>query len=89
MKPKVKARDVQNKSISFRFISTQNCNFLQFEILSKSKQFLFVMRSKPNRERLGSFNVTNIRYTRAALNIPSGNLPSSQEFLMEDDNSDE
>ena len=47
------------------------------------------MHSKPNRERLDPSPLTNMLYTQAAFNIPSGYLPSSHEFLKEDDDADE
>ena len=70
--------------ISFRFISTQNCFVLIF--------FRFVIQaifSLINRERLDSSRMTNMLYTRAALNTPSNHLPSPREFSMEDDGTDE
>ena len=81
------------------FVSTQNCFVLvsfrinirseDFRFASKSKQSRFVTRLKPNREWLDSSRVTNILYTRAALNTPSGHLPSLHEFSKEFDGTDE
>ena len=52
----------------FRFISKLlGFGFVSFRMNFLSDEFRFVMRSKPNRERLVSFRVTNMLYTRAAL----------------------
>ena len=93
------SRGVENKNISkFRFVSTQKCfililfriNFLheEFHFVLKSKQFGFAMRSKSNREKLGSFRAANMLYRRAALNIPCDHSSSSHEFSTEDDDTD-
>ena len=74
------------KLVSFGFVSF-GIIFLcdEFCVVSKSKQFCFVMRSKPNRVRLEFFHVINMLYTGVALNTSSGHLSSSHEFSMEDD----
>ena len=72
------------------FVKILSCRGVQNKryFVSKSKQFHFVMRSKPNRERLGSFRETNTLYSKAALNKQSCPLPS-HEFSKKDDDTDE
>ena len=67
--------------VSFRFELTS----LVKNFVSKSKHFLCALETIPNRERLDSSCVMNILYTRAALNTPSGHLPSPREFSKDDD----
>ena len=71
---------------SFRFHAKLLCfGFVQLRINFLSEAFRFVMRSKPNRERLDSSRVRSMLYKRAALNTPSGHLPSSHQFSKKDD----
>ena len=74
------------KLLCFRFILFQ-IYFLkeEFHFVLKFKQFHFVMRSKPKREKLDFSRVTSLLSTRTILNTPGGQLTSSHEFSKEDD----
>ena len=84
----VKNRGVRNENILFRFDAKLLCfGFVSFRNPSNFVS-LCARKSKPNRERLDLFRVTKILDARAALNLPSGHLPSSRDFLKEDDDTD-
>ena len=78
------------KLLWFGLISFQ-INFLseEFGFVLKFKQLPLVMRSKSNHETFDSSLVTNMLHTRAALNLPSGHLPASHQYLKEDNDTDE